>query len=278
LPIPNEAIGLIIGKGGETIRQLQQDSGAKIQVAKKELGNSGLRYVFIDGPPPKFEVAKKLIEAIVDEYRRSHVLEPGNNELGVLIVDYPIPAHLTNAIIGKGGETLRKLTLKTKAQLFIPKQVDNNTNERVLKIKGTPNQIEDAKKELAILITTHSHGNRATNKKKDANDPIAQAEQVSNLISASLYMGEWMDYKTLTEAARKEDERRNVAASVLYAAPDTTSYASFYQKHYANYDPLYENYFGKVRDLQKKVTKEGDEVNPEDIYQKGSFISATTGK
>jgi len=30
LPVPNDCVGLIIGKGGETIRQLQQESGAKI--------------------------------------------------------------------------------------------------------------------------------------------------------------------------------------------------------------------------------------------------------
>jgi len=37
IPVPNDCVGLIIGKGGETIRQLQVESGAKIQVAKKEV-------------------------------------------------------------------------------------------------------------------------------------------------------------------------------------------------------------------------------------------------
>jgi transcription antitermination factor NusA-like protein len=30
IPVPNDIVGLIIGKQGETIRKLQQDSGAKI--------------------------------------------------------------------------------------------------------------------------------------------------------------------------------------------------------------------------------------------------------
>lgn len=59
-------MGLIIGKNGETIRQLQQESGAKIQVAIKESGTTGLRNVFVEGPPDKYENAKKLIEAIVE--------------------------------------------------------------------------------------------------------------------------------------------------------------------------------------------------------------------
>jgi hypothetical protein len=46
---------------------LQQESGAKIQVAKKEIQNTGLRNVFVDGPPDRYEHAKRLIEAIVEE-------------------------------------------------------------------------------------------------------------------------------------------------------------------------------------------------------------------
>ena len=30
IPVPNDCVGLVIGKGGETIRLLQADSGAKI--------------------------------------------------------------------------------------------------------------------------------------------------------------------------------------------------------------------------------------------------------
>lgn len=67
ISVPNECVGLIIGKGGEIIRQLQQESGAKIQVAKKEIQNTGVRNVFIDGPPERYEAAKKMIENIVEE-------------------------------------------------------------------------------------------------------------------------------------------------------------------------------------------------------------------
>ncbi len=67
--MPNECVGLIIGKGGETIRQLQQESGAKIQVAKKEIPNTGIRNVFVDGPQDRYEHAKKLIDNIIEEVR-----------------------------------------------------------------------------------------------------------------------------------------------------------------------------------------------------------------
>ena len=70
IPVPNECVGLIIGKGGETIRYLQMKSGSKIQVAKKEIPGTSLRNVFIEGQPDKFEGAKVLIEEIVEEHRK----------------------------------------------------------------------------------------------------------------------------------------------------------------------------------------------------------------
>lgn len=75
MPVPNECVGLIIGKGGETIRQLQVESGAKMQVAIKESGNSGLRNVFIEGPPEKYEHAKRLVEAIVDMVKMNKLID-----------------------------------------------------------------------------------------------------------------------------------------------------------------------------------------------------------
>ena len=45
-------------------------SGSKIQVAKKEIPNSTMRNVFIEGPSDRFEGARKLIENIVDEHRK----------------------------------------------------------------------------------------------------------------------------------------------------------------------------------------------------------------
>lgn len=110
IPVPNECIGLIIGKGGETIRLLQQKSGAKIQVAKKELPNSDQRYVFVEATEDKYQLAKNLIEEIVDEHKRNqsgftHIGEQNPYEGPKQVV--PIPNNLTGLLIGKNGDTLK---------------------------------------------------------------------------------------------------------------------------------------------------------------------------
>ena len=68
IPVPNECVGLIIGKGGEMIRALQLKSGAKIQVAKSMIPDTNQRNVFVEGPLEKYDLAKQLVDSIVDEH------------------------------------------------------------------------------------------------------------------------------------------------------------------------------------------------------------------
>jgi far upstream element-binding protein len=102
--VPNDCVGLIIGKGGETIRQLQQESGAKIQVARKEVTATNMRNVFVEGTPDRYEIAKKLIDEIVDEHKRLHsnsVTIGDTNPYGEPKARIPIPNNLIGAVIGK---------------------------------------------------------------------------------------------------------------------------------------------------------------------------------
>jgi hypothetical protein len=46
------------------------------------------------------------------------------------------------------------MVAKTGAQIIIPKECENDDNERVLMLKGTPDQIENVKREIALLTTT----------------------------------------------------------------------------------------------------------------------------
>ena len=68
IPVPNECVGLIIGKGGEMIRALQLKSGAKIQVAKCMIPDTNDRNVFVEGPLDKYDMAKQLVDSIVEEH------------------------------------------------------------------------------------------------------------------------------------------------------------------------------------------------------------------
>ena len=140
IPVPNDCVGLIIGKGGETIRQLQMESGAKIQVAKKEIPNSNLRNVFVEGSTDKYQRAKEMIEEIIREHRRNSdaTIHVGDvNPFTGHSQKLKVPDKFTGLIIGKNGETLRGIAQRSNTRIFIPQKNLNPTAEdRVIEVEG----------------------------------------------------------------------------------------------------------------------------------------------
>ena len=136
--IPNDIVGLIIGKGGETIRQLQLHSSAKIQVAKSDIPGSSERNVFIEGPPEQTAHAQKLINDIISEHKRTQAAPHRS-------INYPIPLNLTGMVIGRGGDTLKSLMQRTGAIIEVPKVFNPSTDERVLTLTGSEEVITRAK-------------------------------------------------------------------------------------------------------------------------------------
>ena len=66
---------------------------------------------------------------------------------------FAIPNTLTGLIIGKNGDTIKQLHNKCGAYLFIPKQYDTTTNERILELSGSEEQIDKAKREIRKLLS-----------------------------------------------------------------------------------------------------------------------------
>ena len=59
--VPDQMVGLIIGRGGDVISRLQMESGAKIQMAPDGLGLPE-RPCTVTGTKAAIEVAKAMIE------------------------------------------------------------------------------------------------------------------------------------------------------------------------------------------------------------------------
>jgi hypothetical protein len=65
--VPQNHVGLVIGRGGETIRRLQDTSGANIQVAKDAAGNEppGMRKIELMGGLGQVAEAKRMIGELI---------------------------------------------------------------------------------------------------------------------------------------------------------------------------------------------------------------------
>jgi hypothetical protein len=63
--VPSEAVGMIIGKGGETIKEIQSTTGCKINVSSKQPGETD-REIGLVGSRDAIAAAKRAIEEKVD--------------------------------------------------------------------------------------------------------------------------------------------------------------------------------------------------------------------
>lgn len=116
--VPNRTVGLIIGRGGETIRDLQERSGCHVNIVGEEKSVNGLRPVNLIGTPQAAALAKDLIMEIVESDTKSLAnqsgsardvgrgagFDGGNGSGGEKISDtIVVPSEAVGMIIGKGS-------------------------------------------------------------------------------------------------------------------------------------------------------------------------------
>lgn len=77
--VPDRTVGLIIGRGGETIRDLQERSGCHVNIVGENKSVNGLRPVNLIGSPAAAAHAKELIMEIVDSDTKQ-MDGPGNQQ------------------------------------------------------------------------------------------------------------------------------------------------------------------------------------------------------
>ncbi|KAJ9555796.1 hypothetical protein OSB04_010410 [Centaurea solstitialis] len=168
IDIPNGRVGVIIGKGGETIKYLQLQSGAKIQVTRDMDADphSLTRAVELTGSAESITKAEQLIKDVLAEAEsggsgivsRRIPGQPGGAEQFVM----KVPNNKVGLIIGKGGETIKNMQASTGARIQViplhPPPGDTST-ERTVQIDGSSDQIEAAK----VLVNEVISENRLRN-------------------------------------------------------------------------------------------------------------------
>ncbi|XP_022865388.1 far upstream element-binding protein 1 isoform X2 [Olea europaea var. sylvestris] len=168
IEIPNGRVGVIIGKGGETIKYLQLQSGAKIQVTRDMDAdpNSASRGVELMGTPEQVAKAEQLIKDVLAEADaggsgvaslQSTGLPSGAEQLVM-----KIPNNKVGLVIGKGGEAIKDMQARSGARIqVIPLHLPpgDTSKERTVQIDGTREQIEAAK----LLVNEVTSENRSRN-------------------------------------------------------------------------------------------------------------------
>jgi far upstream element-binding protein len=132
IQVPNDKVGLIIGRGGSTIKSIQEKTGAHIQIPQQQDGEDpNFRTISVSASNHEAAAAAEAeINSILSGQRR----EPTAPQQIVMHV----PNDRIGFIIGKGGATIKDIQARTRTRIQIPTDVEPNTDPpmRVVNISG----------------------------------------------------------------------------------------------------------------------------------------------
>ncbi|KIW06381.1 uncharacterized protein PV09_02835 [Verruconis gallopava] len=156
--VPDKTVGLIIGRGGETIRDLQEKSQCHINIVGENKSVNGMRPVNLIGSTEAAEYARKMIEEIVKSDTRSQDpptgagrqqdrrqptggVAAGTDKITEMI---RVPSESVGMIIGKGGETIKQMQNDTGCKINV-QQAQGQDIERPIELVGDYAAIARAK-------------------------------------------------------------------------------------------------------------------------------------
>jgi far upstream element-binding protein len=191
--VPDRTVGLIIGRGGETIRDLQERSGCHINIVGVNKSVNGLRPVNLIGTAEASQKAKDLIMEIVEsdtrgpaaqndapqnggQPRSNDYQQNSNRDQGKINETIYVPSEAVGMIIGKGGETIKEMQSTTQCKINVT-QASGADVEREIGLVGSAQAIDQAKRaimekvdmvvsiptEISYEILTYSSVKRVTN-------------------------------------------------------------------------------------------------------------------
>ncbi|KAM6957698.1 insulin-like growth factor 2 mRNA-binding protein 1 [Aplochiton taeniatus] len=125
--IPAQAVGAIIGKKGQHIKQLSRFAGASIKIAPAEAPDSKMRMVIVTGPP---EAQFKAQGRIYGKLKEENFFGP--KEEVKLETHIKVAAAAAGRVIGKGGKTVNELQNLTAAEVVVPREQTPDENDQVI--------------------------------------------------------------------------------------------------------------------------------------------------
>jgi far upstream element-binding protein len=158
--IPNDKVGLVIGKGGGTIKGMQMRTGANIQIpTTPDMDNPSQRTITISASSQEAcDLASQEVQNVLDAGPTGTGTVSGGTTLYI-----QVPNDRVGLIIGKGGATIKDVQNRTGARIQIPQQPDPGSIPpvRTVSISGIGNAPAQAKYEIEYMCANDSFGQAA---------------------------------------------------------------------------------------------------------------------
>ncbi|XP_048872300.1 poly(rC)-binding protein 4-like [Brienomyrus brachyistius] len=140
-------VGSIIGKKGETVKRIREESSARVNISE---GSCPERIVTITGPTECVLRAFAMITLKLEEDLTSLVNSGTVSSRPPVTLRLVIPTSQCGSLIGKGGSKIKEIRESTGAQIQVAGDLLPNSTERGVTVSGT----QDAVIQCVRLICT----------------------------------------------------------------------------------------------------------------------------
>ncbi|GMI23641.1 hypothetical protein TrCOL_g11311 [Triparma columacea] len=151
--IPDSDVGLIIGKGGQTIRSIQDRTGGNIQIpSQADSDDPTVRTCVITHPTREgCDQTKELMEDVL--LKRGDGAGGGATiGMGGVTITMAIPDRDVGMVIGRGGSVIKEIQRQTKARFQIPPAADVGMPHRTCTISGTNDSVQQVKQIVERML------------------------------------------------------------------------------------------------------------------------------
>ncbi|XP_053689991.1 insulin-like growth factor 2 mRNA-binding protein 3 [Sabethes cyaneus] len=147
LLVSSEMVGAIIGRQGSTIRQITQNSRARVDVHRKDNVGSLEKAITIYGNPENCTSACKRILEVMQQ-------EANSTNKGEICLKILAHNNLIGRIIGKSGNTIKRIMQDTDTKITVSSINDINSFnlERIITVKGSIDNMSKAESQVSAKL------------------------------------------------------------------------------------------------------------------------------
>ncbi|XP_026053706.1 poly(rC)-binding protein 4 isoform X3 [Carassius auratus] len=142
-------VGSIIGKKGETVKRIREESSARINISE---GSCPERIITITGATECVFRAFTMITIKLEEDLAALVANGTVSSKPPVTLRLVIPASQCGSLIGKGGSKIKEIREKTGAQVQVAGDLLPNSTERGVTISGSQDAIIQCVKLICTVI------------------------------------------------------------------------------------------------------------------------------
>jgi far upstream element-binding protein len=186
MTIETAHVGMVIGKGGDTLRRVERDTGARVQFAPGKIiplskkddksesqSRPGIRIANIFGSASQVNAARAAIRGLVEtsmtakgEHPRREPYERGtasrgrepNTGPGMNKFTFTVPDKCVGLIIGRGGESINEIQRKSGSRVNIVPESQSVNGRRPVNLFGSDEANERAKELIEAIVRLDEQG------------------------------------------------------------------------------------------------------------------------